>query len=194
MSSVFIINGGAAYRKMFIDNGWECTSDFWKADLVQFTGGADVTPAIYGEKNTNSGNDEARDFREAGYFALARRMNKPMAGICRGGQFLNVMCGGYMIQHVNGHAIHGTHPIVKHNEFGFVTKDKVNVTSTHHQLMMPGDHAIVLASANIVTEMDSEVVYYEDEECLCFQPHPEFPGYEECTRYYFQLIHEYLGF
>src|SRR3546814_3238996 len=43
----------------------------------------------------------------SGYFAIARRMHKPMAGICRGGQFLNVMCGGSMIQHVEGHAIHG---------------------------------------------------------------------------------------
>src|SRR3546814_10813812 len=122
MSKVFIVGGGAQYKAMFAKRGWEIVSDVWQADLVQFTGGADVTPALYGEKNTNSGNSPARDIEEAGYFAIARRMHKPMAGSCRGGQFLNVMCGGSMLQHVEGHAIHGTPKL---------DKSDIQVTSTH---------------------------------------------------------------
>lgn len=43
-----------------------------------------------------------------------------MVGICRGAQFLNVMAGGKMIQHVEGHAIHGTHEIVVTDVYGGV--------------------------------------------------------------------------
>src|SRR3546814_17569584 len=105
MSKVFIVGGGAQYKAMFAKRGWEIVSDVWQADLVQFTGGADVTPALYGEKNTNSGNSPASDIEEAGYFAIARRMHKQMAGICSGGQFLIVMCGGSLIQNVDGERV-----------------------------------------------------------------------------------------
>lgn len=185
MSKVFIVGGGVAYAHMFIQYGWEIADSLWDADLVQFTGGADVTPALYGEKNIASGNSPRRDIEEAGYFAIARRMHKPMAGICRGGQFLNVMCGGSMIQDVDGHAIHGTH---------MLDVSGVKVTSTHHQAMEPADtrntdYYIVDCHGGV-----NEVLYYPDNECLCFQPHPEFNGYDECTEYYFKLLKEYLGF
>jgi hypothetical protein len=195
---VFIINGNYQYQSMFVKAGWDITDDFFKADLIQFTGGEDVTPEIYGEINTNSHNNFNRDLIEAGYFALAIRCNKPMAGICRGGQFLNVMCGGKMIQHVEGHAIHGTHEIVTNDA------ELIQVTSTHHQMMVPEKYsAELVAWGNIVhkaddkfhpdyEEYDSEVLYF-NENCLCFQPHPEFPGYEDCTAFYFKLLDEYLG-
>lgn len=199
---VFIVSGGESYANMFRKRGWEVLTnrinDFFSADLIQFTGGEDVTPEIYGEENTNSHNSVERDFREACYFAMAKRLDKPMAGICRGGQFLNVMCGGSMIQHVEGHAIHDTHEIISTDGRTF------QVTSTHHQMMVPKEYdAEVIAWANIVNntkdkfnpdfeEYDSEVIYYSDDYVLCFQPHPEFNGYEGCTNYYFELLDRYL--
>lgn len=196
---VFIVGGGTAYAQMFIKHGWEVIGNIFDADLVQFTGGEDVSPEIYGEKNTNSYNNFDRDLREAGYFAIAQRMDKPMAGICRGGQFLNVMCGGSMIQHVEGHAIHGTHEIV--TEDGNI----LQVTSTHHQMMVPEEYSgECIAWANILNktddkfnpgyeEYDPEVIHYQEYNALCFQPHPEFTGYEECTDYYFELLYHCLG-
>lgn len=193
---VFIIGGGLAYQRMFVARGWEVVNDPISADLIQFTGGEDVTPEIYGEKNTHSGNSLRRDLQEAGYFAIAKRMNKFMAGICRGGQFLNVMCGGKMEQHIEGHAIHGTHEVNVFDSKELYT----SVTSTHHQGMLPyieKDYyasqfmgGIVLARApdNVV-----EVIYYEYDKVLCFQPHPEFDGYKKCTDYYFELLEDYLG-
>lgn len=185
---------------MFLNHGWTLAKSFWEADLIQFTGGADVTPAIYGEENTASGNSERRDFEEAGYFAIARRMGKPMAGICRGGQFLNVMCGGSMIQNVEGHTIHGTHLLEENSPRWDDTKGTMyrfgcQVTSTHHQMMVASDEGQVLAYASIRPneDYDTEVVIYENEQCLCFQPHPEFDGYKECTDYYFELLNRCLG-
>lgn len=67
----------------------------------------------------------------------------------------------------------------------------IRVTSTHHQMMIPTDSAIVLGTARESLErnspnyseiglpkfegkLDTEVVFYDDTNCLCFQPHPEY--------------------
>lgn len=186
---VFIIDGNNQYHDMFTKRGFEVTPQFLDADLVVFTGGEDVTPLIYGEENTRSYCNFTRDLKDAGFYAIARRMGKPMVGICRGGQFLNVMCDGSMIQHVEGHAIHGTHSVRDHS-----TNKEYQVTSTHHQMMLC-DPALadIVATASIVGEFDQEVLYYRDGNCLCFQPHPEFPNYPECTDYFFSLLSDYLG-
>src|SRR5574337_1223462 len=169
---VFIINGNYQYQSMFVKAGWDITDDFFKANLIQFTGGEDVTPEIYGKTNTNSYNNFNRDLIEAGYFALAIRCNKPMAGICRGGQFLNVMCGGKMIQDISGHAIRGTHTINIFSD-GMNIIDMIEVTSTHHQEIVPSVEARLIGEAD---DGVAEVIFYENNNCLCFQPHPEFPG------------------
>jgi gamma-glutamyl-gamma-aminobutyrate hydrolase PuuD len=185
---VYIVGGGSDFSKMFQSYGWEVTTDLFKADLVQFTGGADVTPEIYGEKNTDSHNDFNRDLREAAIFTIAKRIGKPMVGVCRGGQFLNVMCGGSMIQHVEGHT--KAHTITAW--YKGIAKT-VLVTSTHHQMMVPEpDNGDVLAYTDTVGDADTEVIMYWEDMVLCFQPHPEFGGHE-CQEYYFELIERCLG-
>jgi gamma-glutamyl-gamma-aminobutyrate hydrolase PuuD len=170
---------------MFQDRGWEVMpvtiENIQNADLVQFTGGSDVTPALYGEKNTASDNSEPRDLMEIGVFGVAMAENIPMAGICRGGQFLNVMCGGKMHQHVDGHATGKMHGIIT------IDGDVISVTSTHHQMMIPGDNAVVLATAKIVGDEDTEIVYYPNDSVFCFQPHPEFSN-GSCQDLYFNYL------
>ena len=120
-------------------------------------------------------------------------------GVCRGGQFLNVMNGGTMWQHVSGHT--GTHKIV--DVTGLTDGKEINVTSTHHQMMIPSESSPgeILAyaddlSSNHQTDskrihdgIDVEVIYYERTKSLCFQPHPEYPyAPKECTKYFFDLV------
>ena len=70
-------------------------------------GGADVNPALYGQENTASrGIDDSRDRDE---LALIRRFfacGRPILGICRGHQVLNVAFGGDLIQDVPDPARH----------------------------------------------------------------------------------------
>lgn len=209
MLKVYIVNGGEAYARMFRDAGWATVDNPLEADLLQFTGGEDVTPALYGEgRHRTTGNSVRRDLNEAGYFAFAQRMGIPMAGICRGGQFLNVMSGGKMYQHVGAHATGRTHAL-------FDLKDPMNprkvvVSSTHHQMMRAGPDGQIIADANLggfkqfmvgdkvaegpEDEPDTEVVYYPTTKALCFQPHPEFFGPEnECFKYYFECIERVHG-
>lgn len=203
---VYIVGIASAYGTMFVNAGWEVVDNIEGADLVQFTGGSDVSPTLYGEAtHPRTHTHPARDEQEAKIFDKCIELGKPMAGICRGGQFLNVMSGGTMVQDVQGHAITGGHEV-----FECHTGDTYNVTSTHHQMMRPGDNAILVACADnigkrkqhcdsngdilaITDTVDVEVCYYPKTNCLCFQPHPEFfNAPTKCRDKYFEYIEEYL--
>lgn len=180
-----------SYAKMFYTNAWRVVETISEADLICFTGGPDVTPSYYGEvKEPETLCDPVRDAHEANIFLS--NPNTPMVGICRGGQLLNVMCGGSMVQDVDGHSLgkEGSHLAI--NLDG---GEEVVVTSTHHQIMNPSDDADILMLAYFAMEDEEEVeaCYYETDNVLCFQPHPEYSSADEaCTTTFFNFIDEYL--
>ena len=68
-------------------------------DGFLFTGGHDVDPALYGEAPAGTGETcPARDALEQGLLARAIAADKPVFGICRGIQLLNVALGGTLWQ------------------------------------------------------------------------------------------------
>lgn len=204
MPNVAIINGNKQYMQMFTDKGWDL-STIEEADLLQFCGGHDVNPQLYGEAiHPRSCINTERDDVEKSIFDKYWG-KKHMAGICRGGQFLNVMCGGKMYQHHTGHP--SLHRAWVYNKMLSLT-----VSSTHHQVMRPNwDKAILLMGANegsigermegedIVKEAidtETEALLYPDDMVLCFQPHPEFyltnPEVEDCKDLYFSFLEELM--
>lgn len=117
------------------------------------------------------------------------------------GQFLNVMSGGRMYQHVEKHT--RSHEITDTR-----TGESVFVSSTHHQMIMPSPKAVIVATASLggerewydgeiarkdVSKEDIEVVYYPHTKALCFQPHPEFmsPEYAGMLKYFGSLLKEF---
>ena len=68
------------------------------------TGGADIDPALYGEKiDGASGMDRGRDDLELEAWREAGRRSLPVLGICRGMQAINVFSGGKLLQDVPTH-------------------------------------------------------------------------------------------
>lgn len=201
---VCIINGSAEYNKLFTSMGHTIVQALHDAELVVFTGGADVSPALYADQQHKyTGNDPARDAKEANIFHQCTALKIPMVGICRGAQFLNVMSGGRMYQHVERHT--RSHSIVD-----LQTGEAVYVSSTHHQMMMPSSEALLVATASLggerewfdgvvarkdISNQDIEVVYYQHTNSLCFQPHPEFQAaeYEGMKLYFQSLLSRFLG-
>lgn len=206
---VFIVNASRDYINLFTELGYSSYHDLVDeqlvpVDLIVFTGGADVTPGLYGHPaHPYTGNDVYRDTVESQVFEKALILNIPMVGICRGGQFLNVMSGGEMYQHVEAHI--GSHEITD-----VLTGDVVYVSSTHHQMMKPSSKALLVASSTLggsrewwdgevfrreVSEQDIEAVYYEHTKSLCFQPHPEFqsPEFEGMKRYFQTLLTKFFS-
>lgn len=123
-------------------SGFQMAKDIKEADLVVFVGGADVNPNLYGEKNVGSSYSDARDAFEVDMYAKALEWDVPMYGICRGLQFLHVMNGGRLWQHVNNHG-GSCHDIVD-TETGLVVKS----TSIHHQMLRESDEMTILAVTN----------------------------------------------
>lgn len=206
--------GAFSYQAMFLKAGFKGTPNLDEADIVCFTGGEDVSPSLYGENNLKLNNrnmsfcNADRDDRDAIIHGYAVANKQFQIGICRGGQFLNVMNGGKMWQHVNGHT-GGPHELIDN-----ITGEVVLVTSTHHQMMRPGEDAEILAVAKEATykmaekdtwtEMtadklpsewneDIEVLWYPGTRSLCFQPHPEFSGHDQCTEYFMSLIERLIA-
>src|SRR3990167_4003887 len=73
--------------------------------VLLFEGGTDVSPDLYRQKlgPKTQESDTIRDTHEESYYRMAVNSNASMIGVCRGAQFLCVMNGGSLIQHVQGH-------------------------------------------------------------------------------------------
>jgi putative glutamine amidotransferase len=67
-------------------------------DGILLSGGGDVAPAAYGGATAGAAEvDPRRDAAELAVVAAARRYRRPLFGICRGLQILNVACGGSLV-------------------------------------------------------------------------------------------------
>lgn len=174
------------------------TEDFDSADVYVFTGGEDIYPGIYGEKqlpvtHTNT----KRDTEEiTAYHAIAA--GKAKVGICRGAQLLNALNGGKMWQDVNNHqgGRHVIHTKVK----GLFKDDRFTSNSIHHQMMIPAFKGETLGVAyesdyrfkagkeiRGTFFVDTEVVWYPEDRAFCFQAHPEF-GHKETHDAFFTYL------
>lgn len=92
--------GGIGTMLPLTDDAAVLKSIIDRVDGVLLTGGNDVAPALYGEqKETFCGeNDPLRDRMETRLIELALQADKPVFGICRGLQILNVVLGGTLYQ------------------------------------------------------------------------------------------------
>lgn len=72
------------------------------ADGILFTGSnCDITPSLYGQENRKSAHcNETLDEMELKLFEAFSKRNKPILGICRGIQLINVALGGTLIQDI----------------------------------------------------------------------------------------------
>ena len=203
--SVFVVGADHLIRTMYRDRNYTLVDNIKDADIVQFVGGADVNPALYGEiKMAGTSINNQSDERDLD--AWEKSQGKFRVGICRGGQFLNVRSGGKMWQHVDGHGTFKGHPM-KDVLFAGEKDDKdnhIHVSSTHHQLMAPSDDGEIIGFATALafnhktagalkkTEQDPEVVWYNKTNSLCHQPHPEYKGFAECQKHFFRLIEHFM--
>ena len=73
-------------------------------DALLLSGGGDVHPRRYGEELAGSTEiDEARDELELEATRRALARGRPILGICRGFQVLNLALGGSLLQYLDRH-------------------------------------------------------------------------------------------
>ena len=172
-----------------------------KFRLVFFTGGSDVDPGLYGhERAAKTYTNPFRDYIERQIFDLAATHNIPMAGVCRGLQWLTVMDGGYMIQHTTDHAVLREHGVHTYRKTAFP------VNSYHHQMVMPRENAYIVCVSPRLSRMyivgnnrpwkegpvqEVESAYFPDIKAFGVQWHPEMLKENHPARQFFT---EHLGY
>ena len=179
MNKVYVQEVDYSICNMFERNGYPVVDTPEEANIICFVGGPDVDPRMYMEENISSHCDVSLDLESVGLFTRVFHQDKLLVGICRGGQFLNVMMGGSMRQHVPEHA-GPDHWVSGPN-------GPVKLRSDHHQAMLPN----LSLNPRVYTSLDdysvSEIVVYKG--VLCFQPHPEYhPSGSETEELFFQLL------
>ncbi|AWW40486.1 glutamine amidotransferase [Streptomyces sp. AS58] len=110
-------------------------------DGLVIAGGPDVEPERYGAPRDPRTGPPApeRDAWELALIGAALAARKPLLGICRGMQLLNVALGGTLVQHVDGHAevagVFGSHPVepVPGTRYAGIVPEKATVPTYHHQ-------------------------------------------------------------
>ncbi len=78
-----------------------------QTDGLVLTGGSDINPSKYGDSplKTTEKPDDHRDLLELMLSKAFYEARKPVVGICRGIQVMNVSMGGKIIQQVDDHAL-----------------------------------------------------------------------------------------
>lgn len=207
---VFVLNGAffGNVVSMLARCGFQRSVTIEDADLVVFTGGEDINPKLYAQEPLRgTWFNDARDIVEEAAFHKAKKLNKPMFGICRGAQFLHAMNGGLLWQHVINHG--RAHTITDIEEDIVVT-----ASSMHHQMLQNNDRIQIIAVATeqvstyfedqnvmfdlnkkgctITSEMEIEAGFYTDSKCLFVQGHPEV-GPAPYTAWCMWKLHDWLS-
>ena len=158
-------------------------------DGFVFTGGADIDPKHYGEeiKPTCGKIFENRDRFELSMFPLVLNSGKPILGICRGIQLINVALGGTLYQDLPteykvtlSHAqtapvtepSHGIEILPDTPLYALIGKARMTGNSFHHQAIkaLGKDLAVTARSEDGVIEA---VTYVGDSYLRAYQWHPE---------------------
>lgn len=157
-------------------------------DGFLFTGGHDVSPALYGQAATDLCQEvcPARDDMEKVLFPLVFQRNKAALGICRGIQLMNAVLGGTLYQdlpalrpsavphhqpppyHLPSHPVSLSGPLAR-----LLGTDSIPVNSCHHQgidVLAPAMTPMALAEDGLV-----EAAYAPEKDYIwAVQWHPEF--------------------
>lgn len=154
-----------------------------ECDGLLLCGGGDIEPSFYNEENSHSIRiDIDRDKREFELLEKFIKEKKPILGICRGLQVINVFFGGTLFQDIPNHSsddnmvtIHNVS--VKKDSFLYsFYGENIIVNSYHHQaIKVLGENLFTIAqNENII-----EGIVHETLPIMALQFHPERMCYKE---------------
>lgn len=143
-----LTRAGAQIRWIELEDVDAAVSAALECDGLLLAGGADVDPHLYGQEPTEKCGkpDVLRDTAETRILEAFLPTGKPILGICRGMQLLNIHCGGTMYQDITGTQVcrhtdwlrknkgsHSVKILPRTRLSQIFTEEKLTVNSLHHQ-------------------------------------------------------------
>ena len=127
-------------------SGISQTETLSRFDGLLLPGGGDIHPGFFSQEDRGSGPSDIRlDCRQFALFSAFFKMKKPILGICKGMQIINVALGGTLIQNLPGplreaHAAgktDQTHPtsVIPDTFLHRLYGDSLVTNSAHHQAL-----------------------------------------------------------
>ena len=154
------------------------------------TGGTDIYPGFYrtDEHKFEGTFTPERDEYEKKLLEISLKSKKPVLGICRGCQFINVYFKGTLISDLNSEngAIHNKYPdnSIRHHDifinkesglYNIVKEENYRVTSSHHQAIDKTGEGLMITA--LAEDGIKEGIEFSDKENKSFllgiQWHPE---------------------
>ena len=162
--------------------GGYCPEFSKEYDALILAGGSDVNPRYYNEEICGSKNiDDKRDEAEFELIEVFIKSKKPIFGICRGCQLINIYFGGNMYQDIPNHNEHhsGSDYDLVHNVNAtcgsFLSNlygNEFSVNSRHHQaISIPGSGIDIVAKTSDGTTV--EAIAHRELPVIGVQWHPE---------------------
>lgn len=177
---------GASVRWIDPDDPQKAAEEAVACDGLLLPGGADIDPHLYGQEPTEKCGkpNVLRDAAEPLIFKRMLEAGKPILGICRGMQLMNVCLGGTLIQDISdtqccSHSrfmsrSKGEHHVTLSpgSRLHSILGDKTLVNSLHHQVV--DELGKGLTAVAVCEDGYTEGIEYADSPfCLAVQWHPE---------------------
>lgn len=156
-------------------------SEIQSCNGLLLPGGGDITPAFFGQKNAGSKHiDTELDIIQLQALEQAIRYQKPVLGICKGMQILNVFFGGTIIQHMKEHARHEYKEGDQFHDTSIVPDSflhplygsHLTVNSAHHQCLGSLGQGLLLAQY-ATPDPAPEAIFHKTLPLYGVQWHPE---------------------
>ena len=149
-------------------------------DALILPGGSDITPGFYGQEVRGSrGINTELDLLQIQALEYFTRVGKPVLGICKGMQLINVYFGGTLIQDLSNHKEHQQeegdllHPSIITTDciLRDLYGDEFTINSNHHQAvdkLGKNLHIIQMSHDNVI-----EGIVHDTLPIIAVQWHPE---------------------
>ena len=162
---------------------------FALCDAFVLIGGDDLNPKLYNEEiNGATDIDDEIDSWEITIIDYAIKMQKPIMGICRGLQLLNVYFGGSLIQDFPNHKGDDHKITLVNSKYGFPETTMVN--TYHHQVInkLANVFEVVYQANDSVIEM----IVHQTLPIFAVQFHPEMQAQSLISRELIKLFKHYI--
>lgn len=178
---------GAQVVWLEIDDPKAAAENALECDGLLLPGGDDISPTLYGEEKSKrcGRQNELRDIAEPVIFSKFYETGKPILGICRGCQMMNVLFGGTLHQDIKGlqkvkhsnfmmraSAVHNVNIALDSILYKIWGETPIGVNSLHHQAVKElgmGLRPSAVSSDGFVEAVEA----IEHPFCIAVQWHPE---------------------